>query len=214
MKRPILLPLLLVPALFALGGQAVDRQPHTGFSRTRWLEEQMERGARTPDNLVPEDPRGLVAFLNQLAKTKPPATGIPKGVVRVSQDILAPDDGSAQPETETEPFLAVDPENPRHLLASYQEARFPNDGGCRILTSAVSFNGGATWQESLLPGLTVAGGGTYERTSDPWVAFGPGGRAYFAALGVDETRPRNGVYLSSSDDGGLTERSGRRPQRQ
>ncbi len=204
MKKPVLLLLLLVSVLFALGGQAVDRQPQTGFSRTRWLEEQMERGARTPDNLVPGDPRRFAAFLDQLAKPRPPATGIPKGVVRVSQDILSPDGGSAQPETETEPFLAVDPENPKHLIASYQEDRFPNDGGCRILTAAVSFNGGATWQESLLPGLTVAGGGSYERTSDPWVAFGPGGRAYFAALGVDETRPRNGVYLSSSDDGGLT----------
>ncbi len=202
MKKPVLLlSLLLVPIL---DGQAADPQSQTGFSRARWLEERMARGARTPDNLVPENPKQLKAFLDQLAHTRPPVTGIPKGVVRVSQDILAPDGGSAaQPETETEPFFAVDPENPKHLLASYQEDRFP-DEGCRDLTSAVSVDGGATWQEALLPGLTVADGGPYERTSDPWVAFGSGGRAYFVSLGFNETNPQNGVYLSSSDDGGVT----------
>jgi hypothetical protein len=200
MKKLILL-LLLVPALLALASRAADRQP--GFSRTRWLEEQMAWGARTSENLVPANPRRLKAFLDQLARTKPPGTGIPKGVIRVSGDILAPDGGIAQAETEAEPFFAIDPENPKHLLAVYQEDRFP-DEGCRNLTSAVSFNGGTTWQESLLPHLTVAAGGPYERTSDPWVAFGTGGRAYFISLGFNETNPQNGVYLSSSDDGGLT----------
>ncbi len=200
MKKLTLL-LLLVPALLALAAWAADRQP--GFSRTRWLEEQKAWGARTSENLVPENPQRLKAFLDQLARTKPPGTGIPKGVIRVSGDILAPNGGIAQPETETEPFFAIDPENPKHLLASYQEDRFP-DEGCRNLTSAVSLNGGASWQESLLPNLTVAAGGQFERTSDPWVAFGTGGRAYFVSLGFNETSRLNGVFLSSSDDGGLT----------
>jgi hypothetical protein len=199
-KHALLLLLLLVPALLALAAWAADRQP--GFSRSRWLEEQQAWGARTPENLVPENPRRLKAFLSQLAHTKPPSTGIPKGVVRVSGDILAPG-GGAEAETETEPFFAIDPESPKHLLAGYQEDRFP-DEGCRNLTSAVSFNGGLTWQESLLPNLTVAAGGRFERTSDPWVAFGTGGRAYFVSLGFNETNPLNGVYLSASDDGGRT----------
>ncbi|HEY4575298.1 MAG TPA: sialidase family protein [Thermoanaerobaculia bacterium] len=200
MKKLTLL-LLLVPALLTLTGAAADRQP--GFSRTRWLEEQQAWGARTSENLVPENPQRLKAFLDRLARAKPPSTGIPKGVIRVSGDILAPAGGAAQAETETEPFFAIDPENPKHLLAVYQEDRFP-DEGCRNLTSAASFNGGATWQESLLPHLTVAAGGPYERTSDPWVAFGTGGRAYFVSLGFNETNLQNGVYLSSSDDGGLS----------
>ena len=200
MKQLVLL-LLLLTALLTLTGAAADRQP--GFSRTRWLEEQQAWGARTSENLVPENPRRLKAFLDRLAHTKPPSTGIPKGVIRVSGDILAPDGGIAQAETETEPFFAIDPENPKHLLAVYQEDRFPEEG-CRNLTSAVSFNGGLTWQESLLPDQTVAAGGSFERTSDPWVAFGTGGRAYFASLGFNESNLLNGVYLSSSDDGGRT----------
>ncbi len=198
-KLPLLL--LLVPALLALAGWAADRQP--AFSRSRWLEERMARGAKTPENIVPEDPRRLKRFLDQVAKTRPARGGIPKGVVRVSEDVLSPAGGASQPETEMEPFLAIDPENPRHLLAAYQEDRF-SDGGCRNLTSAVSFNGGTTWQEVPLPNLTVADGGPYQRTSDPWVAFGSGGRAYLVSLGFNETNAQNGVYLSSSDDGGLT----------
>lgn len=191
----------LALALATLAGGAAG-QP-ASFSRARWLEEQMERGARTLENLVPEDPRRLKAFLDAIARTKPPRGGIPKGVVRLSGDILAPNQSYAQPETETEPFFAIDPENPKHLLAGYQEERFP-DGGCRALTSAVSFNGGKTWRESLIPNLSVAAGGPYQRVSDPWVAFGPGGRAYFLSLGFNETSARNGVFLSISENGGVS----------
>ncbi|HEY0512756.1 MAG TPA: sialidase family protein [Thermoanaerobaculia bacterium] len=199
-----LAPLLaLSVSLLALTGwtAASDQQPT--FSRSRWLEEQQAWGARVPETLGRENPRRLRAFLDKIAATRPAPGGIPKGVVRLSADLLASIAGPAQPETEVEPFFGVDPENPKHILAGYQEDRFP-EAGCRNLTSTVSFNSGRTWRESLLPNLTVASGGPYERTSDPWVAFGPGGRAYFASLGFNETNPQNGVYLSASDDGGLT----------
>src|SRR3954454_9532782 len=166
----------LALALATLAGGEAPQQPP--FSRSRWIEEQEAWGARTSENIVPADPRRLKAFLDAIARTKPPRGGIPKGVVSLSGDILAPIAGRAQPETEMEPFFAVDPENPKHLLAGYQEDRF-EDGGCRALTSAVSFNGGVTWRESLIPNLSIAAGGSYQRVSDPWVAFGPGGRAYF-----------------------------------
>jgi hypothetical protein len=194
--------LALIPLLLSLTGWSSAADEPT-FSRSRWLEEQMAWGARVPENLVPQDPRQLREFLDKLAATRPPRGGIPKGVVRVSADLLAPIAGPAQPETEAEPFFAIDPENPRHLLAGYQEDRFPEDG-CRALTAAVSFDGGKTWRESIIPRVAAASGGPYQRTSDPWVAFGPGGRAYFASLGFNETSPGNGVYISTSEDGGLT----------
>jgi hypothetical protein len=194
--------LILIPLLLSLTGwSSASGEP--AFSRSRWLEEQMAWGARVPEHLVPENPRQLREFLDKLAAARPPRGGIPKGVVRVSADLLAPISGPAQPETETEPFFAIDPENPKHLLAGYQEDRF-EDGGCRVLTAAVSFNGGSTWRETIIPKVTAASGGPYQRTSDPWVTFGPGGRAYFASLGFDETSARNGVYISTSEDGGLT----------
>jgi hypothetical protein len=192
--------LAIVPIFLALGGFGSSEPP---FSRSRWIEEQEAWGARVPENLVPEDPRQLQAFLDKVAATRPPRGGIPKGVVRLSADLLAPIPGLSQGESEAEPFFAVDAENSAHLLAGYQEDRFLNDG-CRSLTSNVSFNGGRSWQETLVPGLTVAAGGPYERTSDPWVAFGPGGRAYFVSLGFNETSAQNGVYVSASDDVGVT----------
>jgi hypothetical protein len=201
MKKTAPLLVLILLLLSLTGWSSATEEP--AFSRSRWLEEQMKWGARVPENLVPQDRRQLREFLDKLATTRPPRGGIPKGVVRVSADILAPIAGPAQPETETEPFFAIDPENPKHLLAGYQEDRF-EDGGCRVLTAAVSFNGGKTWRETIIPNLTTVAGGSYQRTSDPWVAFGPGGRAYFASLGFDETSPRNGVYVSTSEDGGLT----------
>jgi len=124
--------------------------------------------------------------------------------VRVSEDILEPDPASgAQAETEAEPSLAVDPGDERHLVAGYQEDRFET-GGARALTFAVSRDGGQHWAEGLLPGLTPATGGPFERASDPWVAFGPDGRVYYAAIAFDESRADNGVTVSASEDGGST----------
>jgi hypothetical protein len=199
-----LAPLLALSAcLLGLNGSSAGADPQAPFSRSRWIEAQKAWGARFPENLVPENPRRLREFLAKLASAAPPRGGIPKGVVRVSADLLSPTPSTPQPGTETEPFLAADPENPLHLLAGYQEDRFLEDG-CRALTAAVSFDGGRTWRESLIPKVAAATGGPYERTSDPWVAFGPGGRAYFVSLGFDETSPPNGVFVSASDDGGVT----------
>ena len=125
---------------------------------------------------------------------------------RVSQDLLAPPPPSlptAQAETQTEPYLAVDPEDPDHLLAGWQENRF-TDGGARALGYAVSTDGGRTWTEGRLPGLTTVDGGPWPRASDPWPAFGPNGRAYYASLLVTEIGSDNGVGVSVSEDGGLT----------
>ena len=122
---------------------------------------------------------------------------------RVSFDIL-PTSGNAQPETQAEPHLAINPEREGHLLAGYQEGRFEN-GGALALTYAVSFNGGKTWREGLLPRLTRASGGPFDRASDPWVAFGPGNRAYYATLAYNVANSSSdGIYVSASQDGGLT----------
>jgi hypothetical protein len=67
----------------------------------------------------------------------------------------------------------------------------------------VSFDGGQTWQEAMLPRLTPPSGGPWERASDPWVAFGPGGRVYFATLLFNQSDPTNAIGVSVSTDGGL-----------
>lgn len=121
--------------------------------------------------------------------------------VRVSSDfLLEPGDG-AQAETQAEPFVAVNPERESHVVAVYQEERF-EEGGARALAYAVSTNGGRTWSEGLLPGLSQDSGGRFARASDPWVAFGRGGRVYASSLGYEPAA--SGIFVSASGDGGRT----------
>lgn len=192
MSKKYFAALLLGAALPLVAGQ-VFSEP--GSSRNR-REEQESWGSRFWNRPVPKE------MLE--APTIPKARAARPKPFRVSFDILQTTSGGAQPETQAEPHLAVNPEREKHLLAGYQEGRFAA-GGALALTYAVSFNGGKSWQEGLLPRLTKASGGRFDRASDPWVAFGPGNRAYYASLAYNEpASPADGIYVSASDDGGLT----------
>jgi hypothetical protein len=203
---PKVLALLLATLAWAATGE--DRTP---FSRSRWIEEQQARGtARFEGGVLPIDrerlherPQTSADSIDSLPLQAPARRPPPARFTRISHDPLVPDGGRAQPETQAEPFVAIDPERETHLVAGYQESRF-DDGGARALTFAVSRDGGRGWSEGLVPGLTLASGGPFERASDPWVAIGPGGRAYYVALGLNETSRPNGVFVSVSEDGGST----------
>jgi hypothetical protein len=112
--------------------------------------------------------------------------------------------GTLYPSTELETFLTVDPNNPDHLAAIWQQDRW-SSGGARGLEVGISFDGGQTWQDTPLPGLTPCTGGTSARTSDPWIAFAVNGDLYATSLGVTaQGAPGAGVEVSKSTDGGLT----------
>jgi hypothetical protein len=172
------------------------------FSRSRWIEEQEARGALFETGVLPAT-RPSEKVLEQPLFVPPKKRGPRVVWQRLSHDLLPPNGGSSQPETQAEPFLAVDASHETNLLAGYQEGRY-QDGGSRALSFAVSTTGGKTWSEGLLPGLTTSTGGHFDRASDPWIAFGPGGRAYYVSILFNENDPANGVHLSSSSDGGKT----------
>jgi hypothetical protein len=215
-----------VLALFLLAlapGLAAPRDADAGppaFSRSRWIAGLAARGVRFSSGVLPAGRRELAALLAAMEEEEEGVAGAPaeagtpgkaaganaggaNRTVRVSGDVLTADGSASEPETQAEPFLAIDPARETRLLAGYQEGRF-SDGGARALTYAVSEDGGRRWREGLVAGLTTSTGGPYERASDPWVAFGPDGRAYFVGLAFDETTPRNGILLSASADGGRT----------
>ena len=112
---------------------------------------------------------------------------------------------------EVEPFVAIDPGNAQHLVATWQQDRWSN-GGARAIVSAASFDGGASWTRVLQPlsrcgGGTAAGGGDYERASDPWVDIGPDGSVHLMALafsGSAGSASMSAMLASRSTDGGLT----------
>ena len=200
--KKIALPLALAPLVLLLAAWAQDAPE--SFSRSRWKAEQERAwGARFEGDVRPGGRPRLRSFVDAATAASLPARPAPPTTVRVSFDILEPRSAPAQSETQTEPHLAINPEQETNLLAGYQEGRFA-DGGARVLTYAASFDAGRTWQEGILPGLTRAAGGAFERASDPWVAFGPGGRAYYVSLGFNETSRLNGIFVSVSEDGGRT----------
>src|SRR4051794_14885941 len=113
-----------------------------------------------------------------------------------------------QPDTQTEPSIAVNPQNPLNVVAAYQEGRRAN-GGDATNGYATSFDGGATWTSGELPKLTkqIAPKGEFERASDAVVAFGPDNVVYANSLIFDQDTSaglRSGMAVNVSKDGGKT----------
>ena len=122
----------------------------------------------------------------------------------------SPQTGTVYRDAEVEPHLAVNPTNRRNLIAVWQQDRWSN-GGANGLLTAYSRDGGETWKHPTAPpfarceGGEAANGGDFERTTDPWVSFGPTGIAYQIALSGDNLfLGRHAVVLSRSRDGGAT----------
>jgi hypothetical protein len=116
--------------------------------------------------------------------------------------------GTNFPGLEVEPSVAVDPTDPRHLVAAWQQDRWSN-GGSQGILSGTSSDGGATWTVthaafSRCAGAAPGSGGDYERASDPWVSIGPTGIVWQTALVFDNTTGRSAIAASRSDDGGAT----------
>jgi hypothetical protein len=120
--------------------------------------------------------------------------------------------GTLYVNTEVEPHVAVNPSNPSHLVAAWQQDRW-SDGAARGLRSAVSTDGGRTWTASSATfsrctGGTPANGGDSTRASDPWAAIGPEGTAYQIAISVTGIAQTLGslsaVLAARSPDGGRT----------
>jgi hypothetical protein len=114
-----------------------------------------------------------------------------------------------QPDTTTEPSIAVNPANPKNVVAGYQMGRV-DGGGDASNGYATTFDGGKTWKYGTVPGLTVRNGGPYDRASDAVVAFGPKNTVYFSSLvfndgsGESGDALRSAIVNSTSTDGGKT----------
>lgn len=110
--------------------------------------------------------------------------------------------------SETEPYLAVNPVDPDNMIAAWHQDRWSN-GAAQGLGAAYTFDGGVTWTTVTIPFTRCSGAapgtaGDYGRASDPWVSFGPDGTAHYMALVADDTPNRNGMAVARSSDGGVT----------
>lgn len=116
------------------------------------------------------------------------------------QDI--PSESYCEPDTLVEPDIAVSPKNAKYAVAAAHDCRFP-DGGAVDISYAWTHDGGKSWHHAPMPGITKAAGGTWDRASDPVVAWGPDGSVYISVLDVSLNCP-SGVSVSRSTDSGKT----------
>jgi hypothetical protein len=148
----------------------------------------------------------------------------PAEIADCTADNVAGQSGMVFPDSEVEPWIDVNPMNPSNIVGMWQQDRWSN-GGARGHVVGVSTNGGASWTEVVLPKVTVcSGSGTpetprnYERTTDPWISFGPDGTLHQISLSFNDIAPPftphedeqpggdfdHALLASKSIDGGLT----------
>lgn len=159
--------------------------------------------------------RGATVLAGLLTITLQPVAGpaqstIPRHSAVVSRQEHADDafwrcvGGPDEPVFEAEPAVAVNPLDPRNLVAAWM-ARGAKGGGVQV---AASFDGGRVWSApKTLPANDCADGPYWvlPHASDPWIAYGPEGRVYVAAQGVKEgdvPERATGIFVITSADGG------------
>jgi len=118
-------------------------------------------------------------------------------VTQVSNDPYT--DAQAQHQTEVEPDTF---QFGNTIVSAFQVGRVFG-GGASNIGWATSTNGGATWTNGFLPGITTNAGGTYLQVSDPAVAYDAQDNVWLiSSLGI--TASGANVLTSRSTNGGLT----------
>lgn len=107
-----------------------------------------------------------------------------------------------------EPAIAVNPKNPFHMVAAWQQGRISNGAA---LDTAVSYSrdGGEHWHKSKLT-FQVCKGGVTQRSGDDWLSYSAdGSRVYLCAAALNATKEpgtkrQSGVLVAISEDDGAT----------
>jgi hypothetical protein len=128
----------------------------------------------------------LAGILLSSAVAGPTAVNGPRAISSTSPyapdcgtDIEEQGFGAGLADTETEASLAVDPRDSRSLVAGWMQDLY------RGYVTAWSKNSGATWNTSIVPGISRCSGDTYELAADPWLSTGPDGTTYLAGISLD-----------------------------
>ena len=140
---------------------------------------------------------GLLVFPSrgQVPLGPPTEISFPNPLAGCNDGFTPPGNWTIQDASET--CVAVNPRNPRNVVALWMGGLIQN------IITAVSFNGGATWQSIPLP-ITQCAGGPYLLAGDPWLSFGANGDLYASALaGNILSSTALSIPICKSTDGGL-----------
>lgn len=101
---------------------------------------------------------------------------------------------------DAETSIAINPTDANNMVAGWISS------GDRTCGFGVSDDGGATWTVGVVPGIQRMSGGSFDRGTDPSVAFDKFGNAYFSCLafnlGPQAIGSAGTVFVSKSTDGG------------
>jgi hypothetical protein len=105
--------------------------------------------------------------------------------------------GTLGADVAAEPYVAVNPTNPNNIAAIWI------DHGNAGLVAGVTLDGGRSWQNVAIPGITLCTGGPWQRGWDPWLSFAPNGDLYSIGKGKDASKEGQ-IFVNKSTDGGRT----------
>ncbi len=129
-----------------------------------------------------------------------PFQGICSSTTTFGSNAMANCDSTVLPHNET--AVAVDPNNPAHLLAGSNDTELVSGKAKTALGYYTSFDGGRTWLNGQVPNAGFA------QTADPAVGFDSLGNAYYAIiafdLGLGGQALGGAIQVSRSSDGGQT----------
>ncbi len=126
------------------------------------------------------------------------------GTVHAQQRLPASVAVTTGPHSAVETAIAIDPTDPNHIVGSAVVTARVSDGWKISNYTYVSWDGGSTWTSVAMPNPAEKVQG------DDAVVIDHAGRVYRTYLGFRHLRnpggvfPRNGLFLRSSDDGGLS----------
>jgi hypothetical protein len=130
----------------------------------------------------------------------PAPTPVPPALTRLSTDPYT--NSTSQHQTEVEPDIVA---YGNTVVGAFQVGRF-YDGGSSNIGWTSSQNGGSSWTNGFLPGVTVysSPAGSYDRVSDPAVAYDAKHGAWLISTLPLRAGSGAGVLSSRSTDNGLT----------
>lgn len=125
------------------------------------------------------------------------------------------DVGTIYRNSESEPFLAVNPTDPDNLIIAHHIDRISVSGGAVGIGVEYTLDGGASWASALVPltrcsGASPGSPGDFERSTDPWLEFvrddvSPDGTAYLVDLPFNVAQDfREAFTVARSVDRGKT----------